>query len=80
MSPTERDLKIAHNIMYRPLGNSLDPQWWSDTEKLIAQAIVDERERCAKIAENIHYGKLGHSTWMDVGKVIATSIRQPTTG
>ena len=52
--------KKAKEVLYRPLGNSLDPNWWNETQCLIEAAILaaevrgaeEEREECAKLVES----------------------------
>ena len=51
--------QMAKKILYRPLGNSLDPNWWDETQRLIANALTlcdqearkEQVEKDAKIAD-----------------------------
>lgn len=46
-----------------------------ELEKLIAQALADEREACAKVADDLWYKKFPQSHFSRAAKRIATAIR-----
>ena len=54
MTPTEEDVRRAADILQSQHPTRLNcetPEWWEWMQGQMAQALADERERCAKIAE-----------------------------
>ena len=72
-TPTAADKERAFEILHRRSAlNAEQSGWWEDSAALIAQALADERERAAKVAED--HRSLGGSN-MGIATRVAHEIR-----